>query len=289
MRWNRGCASIGNRDNSSKEDWVLRDLNLLPTVSEGDILGVAMKWVKQKCNILLACVVCLFVCALSYPPVNFIAFMSNQKGGGSWYWIDSIGFFVLLLPVITLIVQILMLVTPQASRRPPIRWLSADSFHFLYMLILLMFINLLCRYDHTARELLKTEKRAQENADIFRTILSFFDDFIGISALIIVIEVVVVILAARTILTDGNSHWFVRTYFYLAFGFIFTSVAYLMVLTVRPLKQLAEIPIGHKTLWWLITGCLAVLIYTYSKQVFDERICPKNEETAPTKSTIDLS
>ena len=242
-----------------------------------------MQWIKQKRNVILFFVEFLVFCALLWEAMQSIYFMSNWVGREGWSWIDSIGFFISILSIITFIVRILMLMTSKAASCLPTLLVFEDFFHFFYIFILLMFINLLSGYDHAARVLLKTDKCAQENTETFKTVLSFFEDFIWISALIVVIEVVVVILAARSLITDGNSHWFVRTNFYLVFGFIFTALAYLMVRTFRPLKQLAEIPVGHKTLWWLITGCLAVLIYTYSKQIFDERICPKDEKTAPKK------
>ena len=148
---------------------------------------------------------------------------------------------------------------------------------FLVSVFLIFFFTVLSKYDKEMRNLLKTDKLAQENSEIFGTVLSFLDDFIWISALIVAIEVVVALLAARSLLTDGNINWFIRTRFYAVLGFIFTAPACIIVCTVRPLKKLAEIPIGHKTLWWLITGCLTVLIFTYSKQIFDERIFPQEK------------
>lgn len=199
------------------------------------------------------------------------------------------------LALIPLAIQVLMLVKAKNPPRPPFPWILEDIFHFLYLFFLIFFFSILSQYDKEMRDILKTDKLAQENSEIFGTVLSFFDDFIWISGLIVAIEVVVAVLATRSLLTKGDIYWFIRTSFYAGLGFIFTVPACLMICMVRPLKKLAEIPVGHKTLWWLITGCLTVLIFTYSKQIFDERIFPKekridttDEKTVPEDGLRDL-
>lgn len=208
----------------------------------------------------------------------------------------KIEFYALCSASIPFVIQFVILRTAKNAPRPPFPWILENIFHFSYLFFLIFFFTVLSKYDKEMRNLLKTDKLAQENSEIFGTVLSFLDDFIWISALIVAIEVVVALLAARSLLTDGNINWFIRTRFYAVLGFIFTAPACIIVCTVRPLKKLAEIPIGHKTLWWLITGCLTVLIFTYSKQIFDERIFPhekrdvtKDEKTAPEEEPRDLS
>lgn len=182
----------------------------------------------------------------------------------------------------TPVVQVVLILKKSISESTTFWGFYFEDFsHLLYLLFLTTFLVLLSDYDYKARNLLKTNRQAQENVEAFNIVLSAIDDFIWIVSLIVFIEIVVVILVTRDIRTGKNLRWFDRTTFYLLLGVVFTFFAFIAALKVRPLEKLTKIPVGHTTLWWLITGCLTVIIYTYSKQVFDERIFPKEGVDRP--------
>lgn len=144
-----------------------------------------MQWIKQKRNVILFFVEFLVFGALLWEAMLSIYFMSNWVGREGWSWIDSIGFFISILSIITFIVRILMLMTSKAARCLPTLLVFEDFFHFSYIFILLMFINLLSRYDHAARVILKTDKCAQETLKLSKQFYLFLMILFGFQLLLL--------------------------------------------------------------------------------------------------------
>lgn len=66
-----------------------------------------------------------------------------------------------------------------------------------------------------------------------------------------------------------NLRWFLRTWPYMLLGGI---MAYWLW---RNDSRISDFPQSRNVLWWIVCGVFSLVIFTYGKQIFDERICPK--------------
>ena len=67
-----------------------------------------------------------------------------------------------------------------------------------------------------------------------------------------------------------NLRWFIRTWPYALIGTIVTFLAGKNNLAMN-LETVAH---SYSVLWWLMCGIFTLVVFTYAKQLCDERICP---------------